>query len=226
MLQKKAAQPANSESKAVTPLDSLDLRQALSWVIVDIHAKGWAQGTGGNFSAALSHQPTTLLMAPSSVDKGIVQPEALLEVDANGQVVAGEGRASAETPLHLAIVEATGASAVLHTHSIFGTLLSMHYAPLGEIVFSGYEMLKGLEGIRTHEAHVSLPILANSQNMTQLSQEVSRLLLQHSGLYGLLLAGHGLYTWGETLFQARRHVEILEFCLELAYRQLTLPKLK
>ena len=209
----------------VLPLDSPDLRQALSWVITDIHAKGWAQGTGGNFSAVLSHQPTTLLMAPSGVDKGLVQPDALIEVDGNGQVVVGQGKASAETRLHLAIVESTRAGAVLHTHSIFGTLLSMHYAPLGEIVLSGYEMLKGIEGIRTHEARVSLPIMANSQNMAQLSQDIGCLLQQRSGLYGLLLAGHGLYAWGDTLFQARRHVEILEFCLELVYRQLTLPKI-
>ncbi|MDJ0708036.1 MAG: methylthioribulose 1-phosphate dehydratase [Leptolyngbyaceae cyanobacterium MO_188.B28] len=209
----------------VPPLYSSDLRKALSWVVADIHSKGWAQGTGGNFSAALSHQPTTLLMTPSGVDKGLVQPDALLEIDADGQVVSGKGKASAETLLHLAIVESTRAGAVLHTHSIFGTLLSIHYAPLGEIVLSGYEMLKGLEGIRTHEAQVSIPIMANSQNMVQLSQDIRCLLQQRSGLNGLLLAGHGLYAWGDTLFQARRHVEIIEFCLELAYRQLTLPKI-
>ncbi|MEO0458489.1 MAG: methylthioribulose 1-phosphate dehydratase [Cyanobacteria bacterium P01_A01_bin.114] len=226
MPRKKDIQPIKIEPKPATPLDSSDLREALSWVIADIHSNGWARGTGGNFSAVLNHKPVRLLMAPSGVDKGSVQPEALLEVNGKGTVVAGKGSPSAETQLHLAIIAATGAGAVLHTHSIFGTLLSMQYAPLGEIVFSGYEMLKGLEGIKSHDARVSLPIMPNSQNMTQLSREVSRLLKLHPELHGLLLAGHGLYTWGETLFQARRHVEILEFFFELAYHKLALPKQK
>ncbi|MEM8807212.1 MAG: methylthioribulose 1-phosphate dehydratase [Cyanobacteria bacterium P01_G01_bin.38] len=233
MPRKKATQPIKNDpenephsSKSGSPLTSSDLREALSWVIADIHAKGWARGTGGNFSAVIDQKPTTLLMAPSGVDKGLVQPDALLEVNDKGKVIAGNGKASAETPLHLAIVSATQARAVLHTHSIFGTLLSMHYAPLGEIVFSGYEMLKGLEGVHSHDDRISLPIMPNSQDMKQLSQDVKHLLKQHPNLHGLLLAGHGLYTWGETLFQARRHVEILEFFFELAYHKLALPKRK
>ncbi|NEP19756.1 MAG: methylthioribulose 1-phosphate dehydratase [Leptolyngbya sp. SIO4C1] len=198
------------------------MREALSWTITDIHAQGWARGTGGNFSAVRRRQPLTLLMAPSSVDKGLIEPDTLIEVNEAAQVVAGNGRASAETLLHVAIVQATGANAVLHTHSVFGTLLSAYYAPRGEIVFSGYEMLKGLENIQSHETRVSLPVLPNSQNMAQLSQQVRDMLQRHPDLHGLMLAGHGLYTWGESLFQARRHVEILEFFFELTYQRLML----
>lgn len=203
-------------------LTSPNLREALSWVIADIHRQGWAQGTGGNFSAVLQQQPLTLLMAPSGVDKGLVQPADLITVDADGNVTEGNGKASAETLLHLAILETTGAQAVLHSHSIFGTLLSVHYAPSEQMAFSGYEMLKGLAGIDSHEAQVCLPILANSQDMAALSAQVRQLLRQIPKLHGFLLAGHGLYTWGETLFQARRHLEILEFLFELTYRKLTL----
>ena len=39
---------------------------------------------------------------------------------------------------------------------------------------------------------------------------------------GFLLRGHGLYTWGDDLAQARRHVEILEFLLETSGRMHTL----
>ena len=203
-------------------LHSPDQREALSWVIKDIHGRGWATGTGGNFSAVASRDPLTLLMAPSGVDKGMVAPADLIRVDQQGAVIEGSGKASAETLLHLAIVEATGAGAVLHTHSVFNTLLSTVYAAQGSITLAGYEMLKGLEGVTTHEATVQIPVLPNTQDMKQLSQDV-RPLLQEAQAWGLLLAGHGLYVWGDTLFQARRHLEILEFLFELTYRKLTIP---
>jgi methylthioribulose-1-phosphate dehydratase len=201
-------------------LHSTDLSEALCWVISDLHAKGWATGTGGNFSAVLASDPLTLLMAPSGVDKGLVKPADLIQVNAAGEVIQGEGRASAETLLHLAIAQTTGAGAILHTHSFFSTLLSEAFCSQGELTLTGYEMLKGLEGITSHEAIVHLPILPNSQDMHHLSQAILPLL--KTAPYGFLLAGHGLYTWGSTLFQARRHLEILEFLFELTYRKLTL----
>ena len=206
-------------------LHSKDPRAALSWVIQDIHQRGWATGTGGNFSLVLRHEPLRLLMAPSGVDKGLVAATDLVEVDAQGKITQGTGRASAETLLHLAIIKVTGAAAVLHTHSVFGTLLSTIYRAQGELAIAGYEMLKGLEGITSHTATVRIPILPNSQNMTQLSQDVAELLQQNPSSHGVLLAGHGLYTWGNSLFQARRHLEILEFFFELLYRQRAIPAL-
>lgn len=211
-------------------LYSSDLREALSWVIKDIHAKGWATGTGGNFSAVAQTNPLTLLMAPSGVDKGLIQPEELIQVNAQGTVIQGQGKASAETLLHLTIVQATQAGAVLHTHSVFNTLLSENLLPQGKLILTGYEMLKGLEGITSHETQVSLPILPNSQDMHQVSETI-RPLLQPISVqpphptrcsYGFFLAGHGLYTWGSDLFRARRHLEILEFFCELTYHKLTL----
>lgn len=103
---------------------ALNKGQALSKAMASIHRRGWCDGTGGNFSCVLQRQPLLLLMAPSGVDKGAVAPEAMITVNADAQVVAGQGKASAETLLHLEIVARTGAGAVLHTHSQAGTLLS------------------------------------------------------------------------------------------------------
>ena len=206
---------------AIGMLHSSDPRQALSWVIQDLHRRGWAAGTGGNFSLVTNRDPLRLLMAPSGVDKGLVQPDDLIEVNAQGQVLAGSGKASAETLLHLAIIQQTGAASVLHTHSPIATLLSRRAEAAGAIAFSGYEMLKGLEGITTHATEVSLPVFPNDQDMAALSQAVLP-TLQAAPPWGVLIAGHGLYAWGNSLFAARRHVEILEFLLELHYRELAI----
>ncbi|MDX1976420.1 MAG: methylthioribulose 1-phosphate dehydratase [Pseudanabaenaceae cyanobacterium bins.68] len=204
-------------------LNSPDPRVALAWAIANIHGKGWATGTGGNFSLVLERDPLVLLMAPSGVDKGLVQPEQLIKVDSQAQVLEGNGKASAETFLHLAIASTLGAGAILHTHSIFNTLMSELYAARGAIEFTNHEMLKGLAGITSHDQSLSLPILPNSQDMPALAVVVRDLLTHQPHIApGILLAGHGLYAWGKNLFEARRHLEILEFLLELNYRRRSL----
>lgn len=161
--------------------------------------------------------PLTLLMAPSGVDKGKISEEMLIEVNDQAQVVRGEGRASAETLMHLKIVEVCGSGAVLHTHSTNATLLSRQACERGSITLEGWEMLKGLRGVTTHDTQIDLPIIGNDQDLHRLSSTAEPLLKQAP--HGLLVAGHGLYAWGDSLREARRHVEILEFLLELHWKQ-------
>ena len=199
------------------------MKSELLAVMAQIHQRGWCDGTGGNFSCVLSRDPLRLLMAPSGVDKGSVAPGDLIEVAANGAVVAGHGKASAETLLHLEIIGRCGAGAVLHTHSQAGTLLSQWALPQGGLSLEDLEMLKGLEGIKSHASRVTLPVLANDQDLARLRAAAAPLLA--SAPQGILIAGHGLYGWGQDLAQAKRHLEILEFLLEQRWRQLLLEGL-
>ncbi|MFM1812267.1 MAG: Enolase-phosphatase [Cyanobacteriota bacterium] len=198
------------------------LRHDLSQTMAGLYRRGWCDGTGGNFSVVLNHDPLQLLMAPSGVHKGDVPPEQLIVVHGDGSVDGGQGRASAETLLHLAIVRTTGAGAVLHTHSQAATLLSQRlgrHQP-AELLLEGLEMLKGLQGVTSHDAAVAVPVLPNDQDLQRLSDAASPLLAEAP--HGLLIAGHGLYAWGADLGTARRHLEILEFLLEQRWRQLLL----
>ena len=182
----------------------------------EFYARGWALGTSGNFSAVLSAEPLRLAITASGLDKGALGPGQILEVDGEGRLLAGSGRPSDETPLHLAVVRERGAGAVLHTHSVWGTLLSARASDGVEI--AGFEMLKGLAGVRTHEHRERLPVLENAQDMARLSFEVEETLRRLPEAHGFLLRGHGLYTWGRDLAEARRHVEIFEFLLEVIGR--------
>jgi methylthioribulose-1-phosphate dehydratase len=65
-----------------------------------------------------------------------------------------------------------------------------------------------------------LPIAENSQDMPALAETIGETLNQHKGAHGFLLRRHGLYTWGENLAQAKRHIEIFEFLLETIGRTL------
>jgi methylthioribulose-1-phosphate dehydratase len=187
------------------------------------YLRGWALGTSGNFSAVAATEPLRLLITPSGVDKGAVRAQHLVEVDAGGRMVGGpgaeSGRPSAETSLHLAIVRARGARAVSHTHSVWSTLLSDAAAGAGGLAIEGYEMLKGLQGVTTHAHREWLPIIENTQDWAAEAPRVEELLRRHPDSHGLLIRRHGLYTWGGDLDELKRHLEILEFLLEVVGRR-------
>jgi methylthioribulose-1-phosphate dehydratase len=182
-------------------------------------ARGWVLGTSGNFSAVLTREPLRMAITRSGTHKGELTADDILTIDGDGLVVAGHGVPSAEAQLHIEIVRARGAGAVMHTHSVWGTLLSERHAADGAVTIDGYEMLKGLSGVRTHEHRESLPVLDNDQDIPRLAGQVRATLDAQPGCHGFLLRRHGLYTWGSTLQAAARHVEILEFLLECAGRE-------
>ena len=120
--------------------------------------------------------------------------------------------------LHLTLARLRSAGAVLHTHSVWSTILSEAFAARGGLEIAGHEMLKGLGGVTTHEHREWLPILENSQDIPALARQVDATLRRQPGSHGFLLRAHGLYTWGRDVAEARRHVEILEFLLEVFAR--------
>ena len=184
----------------------------------EFHVRGWVLGTSGNFSAVLHREPLCLAITSTGSDKGHLSVGQILELDETLTVFRGEGRPSAETALHVAIVLRRQAGAVLHTHSVWSTVLSGWHASRGGVAIEGYEMLKGLEGIHTHKHREWLPIVENSQDMHELAQEISQTLEENPSAHGFLLRGHGLYTWGADLAEAKRHVEIFEFLMETLVR--------
>jgi methylthioribulose-1-phosphate dehydratase len=192
----------------------------------EFHRRGWALGTSGNFSTVVNRDPLRIAITASSLDKGRLTAGDILEVDSTGGVVSGTGgRPSAETLLHIAIVESLGAGAVLHTHSVWSTILSDYHLGHGGFFIEGYEMLKGLDGVSTHEHREWIPILENSQDMKALAAETSRTLKESPKAHGFLIRRHGMYTWGKDLEEAARHVEILEFLLEsVGRRQMMEPQ--
>ena len=209
----------NSKSQPAEQRNRRGIASILANIAREFYGRGWALGTSGNYSVALSRDPLRLLITSSGLDKSALSERDFLEIDAESRPLAGKGKPSAETFLHLRIARARNAGCVLHTHSVWSTLLSEHFASEGGFAISGYEMLKGLEGVRTHEHREWIPIFENSQDIPQLAEKVAKFLERHEDPHGFLLSGHGLYTWGVDVAQARRHVEIFEFLFEVVGRR-------
>jgi methylthioribulose-1-phosphate dehydratase len=188
----------------------------------DFHRRGWSLGTSSNFSVVVGRDPLTLLMTGSGFDKGRLEPGHFTVVGADAASLdPALPRPSAEALLHTALARAGGAGAVLHTHSVEATILSEAWLARSELVIEGYEMLKGLAGITTHETRVVLPIFANTQDIASLAQVVETRLAGSMNpiKHGFLMAGHGLYTWGDSIAAARRHIEVLEFLFQVVTRK-------
>jgi methylthioribulose-1-phosphate dehydratase len=184
------------------------------------YERGWALGTSGNFSAVVRKKPLTLAITTSGVDKGLLKSSDIVEIDEHRRVMRGSGMPSAEATLHLAIVRSRGAGAVLHTHSIWSTILSEAATDGGGgLIIEGYEMLKGLDGVRTHEHRERLPIIENTQDWMAAAPQIESVLLEYPAAHGFLIRRHGLYTWGSDLAEAKRQVEILEFLFEVMGRK-------
>ncbi len=194
-------------------------RTELAQLVRDIHAKGWTPGTGGNFSKLLSRDPLRLLITSSGIDKGKTNEASLLEVDEKGKPISGSQQPSAETLLHVAIYEETDAKVVVHTHTVWNTLASFDGDESGTYGIGGLEMLKGLRGVKSHEHYETVPIIHNSQDMVMLKDMFRTILSSEQDTHAILLQGHGLYTWGRDISEARRHLEVFEFLFEVNGRR-------
>ncbi len=185
------------------------------------YARGWVPATSGNFSICDRHS-ARILISPSGLDKGTMTPDHLLLADMEGRVPDPSRKPSAETALHVVLYHhRPDAAAVLHVHTVFNTLLSARYASIGYVPIEDYELLKGLSGVATHQHRERVPILPNSQDYQQLSEQLSIALRQFPDAHGVLLSRHGLYTWGKSVAEARRHLEALEFLFEVEERRLS-----
>jgi methylthioribulose-1-phosphate dehydratase len=197
---------------------------ALAAVGRRFYARGWVLGTSGNFSAVLSRKPLRLAITASSLPKGELRAADILQCDEQGRVVGRSSKKpSAETLLHVEIARRRGAGAVLHTHSVWSTMLSEAWtAGAGSdaaVTIEGYEMLKGLDGVTSHEHREIVPIVDNDQDIARLAGRVGETLERHPDAHAFLIRRHGLYTWGRDLAEAKRQVEILEFLFEVMGRK-------
>lgn len=178
----------------------------------ELAARGWTPATSSNFSMRIdaSHVAVTI----SGRDKGSLTPDDVMAIGIDGNPVDPAQRPSAETALHLQIYrQQPDTGAVLHTHSHNQTVASRLFAPLGKIALHGWELQKAITGYTTHDSELDLPVFPNSQDMRDIEANVGEWLDAGKPLYAYLIDGHGLYTWGRSMAEARRHLEALEFLL-------------
>lgn len=174
----------------------------------------WRQGlcpaTSSNFSQRLDNNCCAITV--SGRDKGNLQTDDIMLVDMAGRALDGN-TPSAETLLHTQLYRRDSQiGAVLHTHSLKATLVSMHSE--SSVQIAGLELLKALRGLKTHESTLEIPVFDNTQDIAALAAQVDAWMNEHGTGHAYLIRGHGLYTWGLNMQETLRHIEALEFLLD------------
>jgi methylthioribulose-1-phosphate dehydratase len=196
---------------AYDPQGFADRRRQLIAVSWELAGMGWTPATSGNFSLRLDDRHIAITV--SGRDKSHLCDEDIIVVDLEGRPVATALCPSAETALHAQLYRRfAGVGCVLHTHSVAQTVAARLWAPARRLRLQGYELQKAFAGVTAHHTVVDVPVVPNDQDMRVLAGELSP-LLDGERIFGYLIAGHGLYTWGRDLSEARRHLEALDFLI-------------
>ena len=187
--------------------------QALRQTFVQIgrlmYDKGFICASDGNISARLG--PDRLLITPSGLHKGLLEPEQMLIVDLEGNVVrGGYGRSAnlkptSELPMHLeAYRQRPDIEAVVHAHPPITVALSIAGIPMADCLIP--------------EAIVMLGIVPTTQYATPSSEEnmlaIRELIREHDAL---VLQRHGSLTVGDSPMQAFMRLETVEQNARIAF---------
>ncbi|EKX67616.1 methylthioribulose 1-phosphate dehydratase [Streptomyces ipomoeae] len=195
------------------------LGDELALISARLYERGWMPGTSGNLSARLPSAPDRVLITASGRDKGELTAQDMVMVDAGtGDPVEPTAlRASAETAIHAAVYSAADAQAVIHVHSPYATAVACRAGREAQttlVRLAHFELLKGLS--LADATGTDLPVFPNWAEVPRIAADVAD-YYGHvpAAPPGLLIAGHGITTWGKDLAQARNRLECLESICQL-----------
>ncbi len=192
-----------------------NIKEEIAETIRNYHQKGWSPATSTNYSFKKENQ---IFVSRSGIDKSQFQAEDFICVDENGipSLEFKSQKPSAETLIHCVLYDLfLETQVILHSHSVYSVLNSQKYE--SEIIFEGYEIQKGFKGQTTHLNQVSIPIFKNTQDMLEFSKWMKKRKIELTN-HCFIIKNHGTYAWGENLFEAKRHIETLEYLLEVNWR--------
>ncbi len=168
---------------------------------------GLVIGTSGNLSV---REGDRVAVTPSGAALDRLTPEMCPVVDTDGYLLEGELQPSSETPMHLAVYAATGAQAVVHTHSVFGTVVASTMTELPPVHYNAL-LLGGVVKVAEYATYGTGELAANVRAAL-------------AGKQAALMANHGGVTIGATLDAAFEATRLLEWLCEVYGRGLSVGK--
>lgn len=174
-------------------------------------AAGWVRATSGNLSVVATRDPLQVRVTATGTDISRLDPSQTVLVDAAGVRLHDVDPApSAEAAVHARIADAIGAGAVVHTHPSAVVRIARRH-PDG-VEFRDLEMLKAL-GRPAHDIATVVPVVSNTQDSDELAARVTD--AADPEVPAVIVAGHGLYAWGDDIDAAWRVTEALVWLSEV-----------
>ena len=167
-----------------------------------LHQNGLVAATDGNISARMSDG--TVLCTPTLMSKGMMEGDDLVIVDEHGRKLSGRREASSEIAMHLLIYrERPDVNAVVHAHPPTATGYAAAGIPLDTALCSEIVVTLG-----------SVPLARyGTPGTTELADALSPLIADHQAI---LMANHGVVTYGEDLLTAYMNMETVEHYAKIA----------
>lgn len=188
----------------------------LAGLVRVMNTLGHNPATSGNYSLRSKTSPEIALISESGIDKSQFTEENFLPLYITSREMHEDykpsGRKSSdETDIHLTIYQITKASCVLHSHMLDSLLFADLFPGKPFATIKDLELLKGFKGINTHELEINIPVFDNTQDIRSLAETIKPSILSQPSSYGILLRGHGVYVWGDSVQEAKRHLEVFEY---------------
>lgn len=160
-----------------------------------LHQQFFISATDGNLSVRLDDR---ILATPTGMSKGMMLPKDLVIVDLGGARIKGRREVSSEIDMHLLIYKMRpDVRAVVHAHPYTATGFASAGIALDEPLCSEVVMTLG---------EVPLAPYATT-GTTELSRSLAPFVFKHNAI---LMANHGVVSYGETLLQAYQRMEAVE----------------
>jgi L-ribulose-5-phosphate 4-epimerase len=199
-----------------------ELKEEVWKANIDLEKNNLVTLTWGNVSG-LNPNRDRVVIKPSGVNYSDLTPENLVIVDLEGRRIEGTLEPSSDTPIHLEIYRAfPGIFGVAHTHSTYATIFAQARMPIPCLGTTHADHFRG-------DVPVTRMI---DQKEVEADYEINtgRLIAEHFRdtdvleMPGVLVAGHGPFTWGKTPGEALLNSVALEKVAEMALGTLVLRK--
>src|ERR1043165_6335248 len=167
-----------------------------------LHQRGYVAATDGNLSVRLDEE--TILSTPTAMSKGMLEPEDLVVVDMKGKRVPGRRQVSSEIGMHLLIYNSRPDShGIVHADPPTATGYAAAGLPLNQALVSEIVLSLGC-----------IPLARYATPGTpELVAELEPLVTQYDAI---LMANHGVVTYGEDLTRAYMKMETVEHFAQIA----------
>ena len=167
-----------------------------------LHERGYIAATDGNLSVRLNE--ASILITPTCISKAMMSTEDLLIVDMNGRKASGFRDVTSEIGMHVSIYRMRpDINAVVHAHPATATGFAACGLALDQALIS--EVLLSLG---------SVPLARYATPGTpELSEALEPLIPDHDAI---LMANHGVVTYGSDLTQAYMNMETVEHFAKIA----------
>jgi len=167
-----------------------------------LHQTGLVAATDGNLSVRLGD--SNFLCTPTLMSKGMMAAEDLVVVDALGHKVMGERNVSSEIAMHLFIYRnRSDVGAVVHAHPPTATGFAAAGIPLDSALCSEIVITLGTVPLANYE----------TPGTPELAEALAPLVGKHDAI---LMANHGVVTYGEDLLSAYMNMETVEHYAKIA----------